>query len=592
MRKQPFQRIPALLGYIVTTMLVALIGMSIFELTKHIIYSHTGSWTMHVTNIAFSALIATTAGLIAFTKLRTFRNETIRERQLRETLQKEIVEREKTEQKLKESEGTTRTIFDTAVDGIITINESATIETFNPAAEQIFGYRVEEVIGKNINILMPTPYREEHDQYIANYLQSGNRKIIGIGREAEGRRKNGQTFPLDLAVSEFFVGKKRYFAGIVRDISDRRKIEIALREQRNFTDAILSTSGALIMVVNRDGRIVRFNNALETLTGYSSDEAKDKIVWEALLSPKQAKPIKALFKNLDRKSFPNEFEYNWRIKDGTHRLISWKNTAILNEQGEIQVIIATGIDITEHRKAEEKAKQHQQKLAHMDRLSVMGEMAANLAHELNQPLVAAYAYSKACLAMLQNGQEKSDKFVNALQEMGNTAERAGLIIHRLRNFIGKQESKKTAINLDHHIKQIIKLIEIQARNTDITIRVELDHPIPPVYADPVQIDQVLLNIVRNGIEAMIDGEQRIITIRATSIANTKIQVTVEDTGPGLKPDQTDEIFNAFHSSKPNGMGMGLAISRSIIEAHDGQLWAENGSHGGTSFHFTIPIAPS
>lgn len=580
----------ALLEYLALILFITLIGMSIYELSKHLMFAHSSSWTMHLYTIGFSGLIATIAGFIAFIKLRTIRRETFHERRLRRKLENEITERVKTEEKLRESEGRVRAIVDSAADGIITIGESGIIETFNKSAEGIFGFSAEEIIGENVSRLMPMPFRATHDDYIADYLKTGIPKIIGSGREVEGKRKDGSTFPLDLAVSEFAVGDHRIFAGIVRDVGERRQMEAALREERNFITAVLSTSGALIIVMNRNGEIIRFNKACEETTGYSFEEVKGKFVWDLSLEPSQADSVKYLFNSLQASRFPYEFEKQWVIKNGSYRLIAWKYTALLGEEGNVQDIIGTGIDVTEQRKAEEKAKQHQAELAHLDRLSVMGEMATGLAHELNQPLAAAYAYSKACQVMARNGQEKSDKFSKALEQLAGTTERAGLIIRRLRSFIGKQETNKIKIDVKERIDEITGLTQTQLSGKEIKLIREIDDHLPAAFADPVQIDQVLLNLVRNSIEAMTKSDEKRILFRANEVENSKIKITVQDTGPGIANEQVEQIFNAFHTTKADGMGMGLAISRSIIEAHNGKLWAEAIASGGTAFHFTLPVA--
>lgn len=506
------------------------------------------------------------------------------------SIQSDIAGHDTVEDQLRHTEARTEAIVNTAVDGIITIDQHGRIETFNRSAELIFGYRAEEMVGQNVSLLMPVPDSEKHGDYIAHYLETGERRIIGIGREVLGKRKDGSIFPIELAVSEFSVGERRCFAGVLRDISQRRKMEAALQEEQNFVSAVLATSGALIVVLDEKGRILRFNRACEQTTGYMFNEIKGKVLWDFLLAPEEVEPVKVVLNEMRAGYFPNQFESYWLSKDGARRLISWQNTALLDEAGKVQNIISTGIDITERRLTEEQMKKHQSELAHMDRLSLMGEMAATMAHELNQPLTALYAYSKACLQMLSSKADHSEKFPDALEKMAKTAEQAGLIIRRLRNFTRKQESNKIEVNLRELVDDVLEFTETRTRGRGVTLQMEIDRHLPCVWADKVQIEQVMLNLIHNSIEAMAASENQVVSIHVAAAGSSVVQITVQDTGPGLDSDQTERIFDAFYTTKPEGMGMGLAISRSIIEAHGGQLWTTAKAGQGATFHFTLPYA--
>ncbi len=492
------------------------------------------------------------------------------------------------EHQLRQSEARTEAIVNTAVDGIITIDSTGRIELFNRAAESIFGYSAEAVQGENICMLMPTPDAEAHDNHLARYMQTGERRIIGIGREVLGQRKDGSVFPLELSISEFQVGEQRFFAGVLREITERRRMEAALRDERNFVSAILATSSALLMVLDRQGRIVRFNSACENITGYRFAEVEGQYFWNIFLPTEEIEPVKAVYSEVNVDYFPNQFESHWLTKSGSRRLIAWHNTALSNDAGGVVNIISTGIDITARRRAEEQSKQHQAELAHMDRLSLMGEMAAGLAHEINQPLTALYAYAKACLRMLHDGTEKSEKFAHALEQIAKTAAQAGLIIRQLRKFVRKQEGSKIKVDLNELIDEVIQFSEAQTRGRNVALQVEIDHRLPRVTIDKVQIEQVMLNLMHNGIDAMANQEKRVLTISVGLTGTSEVQITVRDTGPGLDADQTERIFDAFYTTKPEGMGMGLAISRSIIEAHGGRLWATAELDQGATFHFTLP----
>jgi signal transduction histidine kinase len=219
----------------------------------------------------------------------------------------------------------------------------------------------------------------------------------------------------------------------------------------------------------------------------------------------------------------------------------------------------------------------------------MGEMASSLAHELNQPLTSIYAYAQASLRMLQDGREKSEKFVNAIEQTAKRAEQAGEIIRRIRRFVRKEGIKKTRIKLNAVIEETLEFTKREIREKGITLQLDLEDQLPVVSVDGVQIQQVLLNLIRNSIEALGETKKPAITVSTQRVDDTHVRVTVRDSGPGLDKEQIDRIYDAFHTTKQNGMGMGLAISRSIIEAHNGRIWAESQTKQGAIFHFTLPI---
>jgi two-component system sensor kinase FixL len=508
------------------------------------------------------------------------------------SIQTDITEHRKTEERLRESDNRVRAIVETAAEGIITVDEAGTIDSFNPAAEQIFGYPRSEVIGKKIDLLIPSQPGVRQEDSFASFLSASRGKGPGAGLELTGRRKDGSMFPMELAVGEFQDGVGPFFAGIVRDITERKRMEITLKEERNFIDAVLATSAALIVVLDGEGRIVRFNKACEEATGYAFGQVRGTPFGEPILDSKEVDIVTRKLEELRTSRTPNRFESHLLNKAGERRLISWNNTVLTDKDGSAEYIIGTGIDMTERRRAEIQARKHQAELAHVDRLSLMGEMATGLAHELNQPLTSIYAYSQACLRMLRAGRERSDRFVSAVEQTAQRAEQAGEIIRRIRNFVRKQTPLKKDINLNLVINKAIKFIEAEVRDKGVAIVLDISEPIPMVAADAVQLQQVLLNLMRNSIESMLDSvqEERVMTINTRKVVKSSVQVTVNDTGRGVDEKCRDRVFDAFYTTKANGMGMGLAISRSIIEDHGGKLWVTSGMGRGASFHFTLPLS--
>ncbi len=372
-------------------------------------------------------------------------------------------ELERTRELLEDREARLSAILDTAVDGIITIDEGGIIESVNAATERIFGYAGEELVGNNITMLMPSPYREKHDEYITRYIRTGEPRIIGIGREAEGQHKDGRRFPIDLAVSEVRVGGSRLFTGLVRDISARRR-------------------------------------------------------------------------------------------------------------------------------AEDEARRRSADLAHAARLSTIGELTSGIAHEVNQPLTAVVNFAEACLRMLRSGNADSQKLENALGQIAVQGQRAGHIIRHLRRLARKGESERVRIDLGHLVRDVLGLFSSELHASGITLDLVLDESGPAVKCDRIQIEQVVLNLVRNAMDALEEGpaDGRELTIRTRANSGETIELTVEDTGGGFGADGSDGIFELFFTTKADGLGMGLSISRTIIEDHGGRLWASPRPGGGAIFHVTLP----
>jgi signal transduction histidine kinase len=245
----------------------------------------------------------------------------------------------------------------------------------------------------------------------------------------------------------------------------------------------------------------------------------------------------------------------------------------------------------ERRRAEEQARKHEAALAHVARVSMMGEMAAQMAHELNQPLSAIVSYARGCTRRMQSGAERPAEILDVLDQISAQAVRASEIIKRLRAFVRKGEPKRERVQLNDLVRNALRFAEVEAKDYGVTVRFEPAPKVPPVKADAIQLEQVVLNLVRNGFEAMrkADGSNREIEIHTAIDDNAWVRCAVRDTGVGIPADIADTLFEPFATTKSDGLGMGLSISRSIIESHGGRLWATPNPGSGTTFQFTLPI---
>jgi two-component system sensor kinase FixL len=490
-----------------------------------------------------------------------------------------------------------RALLDAAVDAIIIIDHRGLIEEFSLAAERTFGYRAEEVVGLNVSVLMPAPYTMEHDRYMDAYNETGEARIIGIGREVRARRKDGSTFPCDLAVGRVAGEGHPRFVGIIRDITARKLAE----EQLKRSESELRLAQEL---ANLGNYVVHLDNAepdyfSPQLYRTLGNEVGSEFVTLAeyldhWVHPADVDKLREALADLDRGSGSMDVEYRILLRDGSTKHLHHISQAVYDNHGKPTKHIGTVHDVTDRRRAEDEARQLQERLTHFARLSTMGEMAAGLAHEINQPLSAIATYAQACQRLLKMPDHDPEDVAAALQQISSQALRAGEVIRRLRNFVKNREVTREPVDCGRLLEDLRTLAETDARLHNVWLRIESEGELPMVYADPIQLQQVILNLVRNAIDAMADVEEhrREVVLSSRTTEDGEIEITVADHGTGLAPEATDHLFNAFFTTKSGGTGLGLAISRSIVRAHGGRLWHTPNEGSGARFHFTLPVAPA
>ena len=355
-----------------------------------------------------------------------------------------------------------QSILDSVPDAMVIIDYHGVMSSFSVAAERLFGWTEAEVLGSNVSMLMPQPYRGDHDGYLHRYLSTGERRIIGIGRIVVGQRKDGSTFPMELSVGEARTGKDRFFTGFVRDLSERQESERRLQEM-------------------------------------------------------------------------------------------------------------------------------QSELLHGSRLTAMGEMASALAHELNQPLSAIASYVKGSFRLVEAETLDRPRLLDALERTRNQALRAGEIIKRLRDFVAKGDTERRLENLARVVEEASLLAMVGAKEQRINVLFDLDTKLRPILIDKVQVQQVVLNLIRNAADALGTSDVRQIKVAVRQDVGGFAAVSVADSGPGISAEFMPQLFQPFMTTKHDGMGIGLSISRGIIEAHGGRIWMEANPGGGAVFRFTLPI---
>jgi two-component system, LuxR family, sensor kinase FixL len=380
--------------------------------------------------------------------------------------QRQVIDRtaaDSSSRDLRAREAHLQSILDTVPDAMIVISEQGMIRSFSAASERLFGWTAAEAIGRNVNMLMPSPYREAHDGYLARYLTTGERRIIGIGRVVVGRRRDGSTFPMELSVGEAKVGDSKFFTGFVQDLTETQQREATVNELQN-------------------------------------------------------------------------------------------------------------------------------ELVHVGRLTAMGEMASALAHELNQPLSAIANYLRGADQLLEEDEIDRPLLKEAVQKAGGQALRAGDVIQRLRNFIGRGETERRIESISKLIEEASALALVGVKEFGVRVTMDFDPRADLVVADRVQIQQVIINLLRNAVDAMHGAKTAELKISVLLKPGGFTEVSVSDTGSGISGELRGRLFEPFMTTKKDGMGVGLSICRTIVVAHGGSIEASNNAGPGATFVFTLPHA--
>jgi two-component system sensor kinase FixL len=483
-------------------------------------------------------------------------------------------------------------LLDACADAVIIIDHRGIVETFNPAAERLFGYSAGEIIGANVSALMPEPDRSHHDGHMRRYLETRQPRVIGVGRRVEGQRRDGSNFPASLTIGQIGGTEPPRFVGFLHDLSERRGHELQIRRQE-----------ALLREAQRIAQIGNFEIHLPARPGDHGSEEFQRILG---LPPARAVSLRDLSDRLrptDRERFqsallqlraepaPAEMnaEYQFVRGDGETRHVHLNLRIATAPDGAIRHV-GTLHDITDRRRAQDTMRETQERLTHVARLSTMGEMTNGLAHELNQPLTAIAMYAQAAERLMTQAHPGEEDVISALHQIATQALRAGEIIRRLRAMVKNRETREEVVDLNELLRGLVILAEADARLHSVHLQLDLAAAPLKVMADPIQLQQVLLNLVRNAIEAVdgLDTARRTVSLRTATAPTGVAEVSVSDLGPGVDPAIRDRLFDAFFTTKPEGTGLGLPISRSIIENHGGRLAQRPNEPCGSCFYFTLP----
>jgi len=486
---------------------------------------------------------------------------------------------------LQQSEKNYHNVFEFSHDAIFIIDpETHVFLNVNENAARRLGYSREELLRLTLEDIHG-PEAAKSDVSIIHELE----KTGGAIFEYVHRRKDGTDIPVEISAKVITYNGRKAFQSSVRDISKRRKAEEELKQSEQRYRATFESIQDIYYRTNMEGELEVVSPSCFPLTGYNQEELIGRSLTEFYADPSRRKE---LMNHLAQNGKVNDFEAVMVHKDGRKRVASITSKIIYDNEKRPIAVEGIARDITERKHAEMLEKQHIRELAHRSRLEEMGRMAAEIAHELHQPLSAIHTYSDTCLRMLKSGKEEPDKLGGVLGKIAGQAKRAGQVVHSVHDFSIKGEVRLLPQDVHDMVKETMQLIQFETQCRGVRIKLAPARVLPPVFADRILIEQVLLNLMRNACEAMArrQEEDRILTIQTRMADEEFIAITVQDTGPDLNVHELEHMFDAFYTTRDSGMGLGLTLSRLIIDNHGGRIWAEAALDGGTAFCFTLPVA--
>ena len=486
----------------------------------------------------------------------------------------------------------TKALMEATVDAIVVIDHAGCMQAVNDATCRTFGYRMEELLGENVSMLMAEPDRTRHDNYLARHHETGHARIIGIGREVGARHRNGTVFPVHLSVGRVPDSIPPRFVGLMRDVSAERKAADSLRMERDRARAYLELHGSILLELDSNHCVREINSRGAELLGASVACIVGRNWLEFLNGETERERARLLMAGAHSSGAPREREFDCIDVAGKPHRILWRCIALRDGVGALASWLCSGTDVTARVEAERQTLLAQERLTQVARLATVGEMVAGVAHEINQPLTAITSYARACERYLAMAQPDLQEAGDAVREIAAEGMRAGEIIHRLRRMVRLDSSDTHArVDVNAAIEELRSLLESDAHAHDVRIQIELAPDLPAITGNNLQLQQVVLNLVRNAFEALLDSppDSRQVTVRTTAAAGGWLEIQVDDNGPGIAPHIADTLFEPFSTTKRTGTGLGLPMSRTIVQSHGGNIHAQPSEKNGTRFVVRLPV---
>lgn len=468
---------------------------------------------------------------------------------------------------LRETEALKAAVMEASLDSVVTLDDQGTIIELNPTAAKAFGLGRDEATGCNFERFVPANERERFAQMLTNCVRDRAARCPPRS-EMSAVRPDGSTFPAEVSMVPIDLESRRFYILYMHDISARKAAE----RQIQSLARLASESPDPILRVDSDGVIVYANAASHGLLDNLATAVGQ------VVPPTWAGEIDAVLMSGDKREIEAEC--------GEQRV-----ALLFAPIGELGYVNLYGRDVTAVRRAEQQSRRHQAELVHVCRLSTMGEVATGMAHELNQPLSAIANFANGCTRRLKGGTADPTALIDAMDNIAGQARRASEIIRRLRALVGKQPPVYSTVDLNALVQEVCSFLEFECTTLNLAIDLDLAADGILVDVDLVQIEQVLLNLIKNALDALegVPQPERSLIVR-TRRRDDQAEASIEDNGPGITPEIMGELFEPFVTTKEQGMGMGLAISQTIVVRHGGRIWAEPNSGGGAVFRLRLPVA--
>lgn len=484
-------------------------------------------------------------------------------------------------------------LFDAAADALLLADDAGNVTLANPAACKLFGYCEAEMLGMSVEMLMPAHFRENHRRFRADFSRHPQKRTMGNGKELLALSRDGRELQVDVGLSPLRVEGQPYVLVTFIDASRRRQAIKALQESEERLRLAKHAAGLGIFDRDLTDNTLHWDERSRELWGLGPGESVTYGKFLARIHPDDLAARNAIIDRAIDPAGNGEYNSEFRIidpNDGSERWIASTGRVIF-ENGRAVRFLGVMRDVTSQRVAERKLREQRAEMELLLKQQVAAQTASAIAHELNQPLAALSAYSEVALRELGNI-ECPEKVSHALAGCVEQAHRAGKTLHELLDFLHKGSLVSAPMDLNETVQEAIVI----ARNDGLggfNPVLELEPDLPPVMGNRLQVQKVLTNLVRNGVEAMREAGMPMsaITVRVQTLVEPNMAlVTVQDSGPGFDAEMARRIFEPFFTTKSHGIGMGLAICRTLIEANGGQLWVDPAAGSGATFHFTLPFA--
>jgi two-component system sensor kinase FixL len=480
-----------------------------------------------------------------------------------------------------------RSIIEHARDAIISIDSAGVILDFNRAAERMFGYEGAEVLGKDVSLLMPSPDRERHREYVARYERTGEARAIGRIRDVRALRKSGESFPAELAVSEVRVDGKRIYTAILRDVGAYRAASESLKRERDFSERLIETTPFIVLVLDREARILRFNRRMSEISGYGLAEVHNENWFERFIPPNEEDRVRQVFARAVSGRSVRGNVNAILTKAGERRIIRWYAEPLRDQDGRIESVLCGGEDITEQVRASEEVQRLARVARERERLADLGAIAARLVHDLGNPISGLSMQAQLLMRRVRKQRHPAiDPLLQPAERMLHAVERLNMLIRGFMDFAREQRLEMEDIDVADLARSVLDLWASQRSDGGIALELECEPKLGTVRGDESKLRRVLENLVKNAIDAIGD-RPGVVRVSIHCPQPGRVRISVADDGPGVPPDV--DVFRLFETTKPQGTGIGLAVAKQIVVAHGGGIEFANVDPHGAVFSIDLPV---